>query len=201
MPEFLWDAEKGAVKIDSVKDIAARIAADDVRKGSLPQTPEAYKAELPADFVPPAGVEFKIDVNDPMIAQARTTAHAEGMTQDGFSKLLGIYAAAKVGEQAQIDAARTAEIGKLGATAPARVDAVTRWMDTNDLGVLKNMLVTAAHVEAFEKFITRSVSQGSASFRQTGRDVDTGKVAPEVYEKMSYSDKKAYAAKHSGQAA
>jgi hypothetical protein len=202
VPEFLWDADKGAIKIDSVKELAAFKAAEDVRKGALPPTADAYKAELPADFKAPAGVAFKIDANDPLIPLAQAQAHAMGASQEDFSKMLGIYAAAKAGEQAQIESARSAEVSKLGPTAPARVDAVTRWLtsidgsaDKGDAQALAGMLVTARHVEAFERMINRFTSQGAAPFSQQHRDVPDGKLSEEDYGKLSFGEKKAYAAK------
>ncbi|WGR74335.1 MULTISPECIES: hypothetical protein [unclassified Bradyrhizobium] len=207
-----WDADKNEIKGEDfakyLSEIEGRIAADDVRKGSLPQTAEGYQIKLPADFTPPAGSKFEFDVNDPILAQARTWAHTNGLTQDQFSQALGLFAGAKIGETAQIEAARTREIEKLGPTAGPRVDAVVRWMtsmdgsaDKADAKALAGMLVTAKHVEAFERLITRFSNQGGASFTQSHRDVDTGKVSDEAWNKMSYGERKAYAEKHGGKAA
>ena len=84
------------------------------------------------------------------------------------------------------------------------IDAVTRWLSANfPEATVKPVLATLAtshHVEMFEKIISKLTNGGAAPFRQTGRDVDTGKVDDATWSKMSYSDKKAYAAKH-GQAA
>jgi hypothetical protein len=216
IPDTYWDATTNALKVDPAAlvadlkerdDLKAFKAADDVRRGALPQNAEGYRVELPAEFVAPSGIEFKFDMNDPVLASARQQAHAMGATQEDFSKMLGLYAAAKVGEQAQISAARTAEVAKLGPTAPARVDAVTRWLagvdtstDKGDARALAGMLVTARHVEAFERIITRFTSQGAAAFSQKHRDVDTGKVDQAAYDRMSYGEKKEYAAKHGGKA-
>jgi hypothetical protein len=212
LPDSYWDATTNSLKVtpeDLIKDLKERDdlkafkAADDVRRLAIPQTAEAYKVELPSDFKAPVGIEFKFDANDPVLASARVQAHAMGASQDDFSKMLGLYAAAKVGEEAQIATARTREIEKLGSTAPARVDAVTNWLagidsspDKGDAKALAGMLVTARHVEAFERIINRFSSQGVSSFSQKHRDVDTGKVTPEQYERMSYGEKKDYAAKH-----
>ncbi|MDB6085546.1 MAG: hypothetical protein JWN43_3427 [Gammaproteobacteria bacterium] len=169
--------------------MATRIAADDVRKGSLPQTPDAYKTELPADFKPPAGVEFKLDATNPALGQLKTVAHKHGLTQDAVNELIGVYAGAEVGSQARIDAARSAEVTKLGATGPARVDAVTRFMDASGLGVLKSSLITAAQVEAWESHITKLSSQGSAAFSQSHRvPPDDAKIPG--YENMSFEQKR-----------
>lgn len=181
--------------------MSTRIAAEDVRKGSLPPSPDAYKVELPADFKPPAGVEFKFDAADPILKQAQSWAHGAGLTQEQFQQSLGLYAAAKVGEQAQIDAARTTEVAKLGPTASSRVDAITRWMtgmdstaDKADAKALAGMLVTARHVEAFERLITKFTSQGTAPFSQQHRDnTPPGKVTEEVYAKMSDAERINYA--------
>lgn len=213
LPDTYWDAATNSLKVDPAAlandlkerdELKAFKAADDVRRGSLPATPEAYKVELPTDFKAPPGIDFKFDASDPVLTAAQKWAHGAGLTQEQFQQSLGLYAAAKVGEEAQINAARTREIEKLGPTAPARVDNVTRWLsgmdgstDKGDAKALAQMLVTARHVEAFERLITRFTNQGTASFSQKHRDVDTGRVAPEVYEKMSYGEKKAYAEKFS----
>ena len=171
-------------------------AAEDVRKGSLPKTADDYKAELPATFKPPAGVEFKIDANAPEIANLRALAHAKGWSQSDYSEALGLYAATKVSEQAQIDAARTREIEKLGPTAPARVDAVTRWLagidtssDKGDAKALAGMLVTARHVEAFERIINRLTSQGAAAFSQSHRVAPDANTIP-GYENMTFEQRR-----------
>lgn len=205
LPDSYWDATANALKVDPaalVADLRERDelkafkAAEDVRRGSLPKDAAGYKVELPADFKAPAGVEFKFDAADPILAQAQALAHANGLSQDGFSKMLGLYAAAKVGEQAQIDAARTAEVAKLGPTASARVDSVVNWLsgmdptaDKGDAKALAGMLVTARHVEAFERIITRLTSQGSASFSQQHRVApDTDKIPG--FENMSFEQKR-----------
>jgi len=171
-------------------------AAEDVRKGSLPANADAYKIELPADFKPPAGVEFKFDMADPILAQARAQAHAMGASQADFSKMLGLFAAAKVGEQARIDTARAAEVAKLGPTASSRVDSVVNFLtgmdttaDKGDARALAGMLVTARHIEAFERLITRIGSQGVAGFSQQHRAApDTSKIPG--YEGMSFEQRR-----------
>jgi hypothetical protein len=168
----------------------ARVAADDVRKGSLPQTPEAYKAELPADFKPPAGVEFKLDTSNPALGQLKAVAHKHGLTQDAVNELIGVYAGNEVGTEARIRAAAAAEVGKLGASGPSRVDAVTRFLDGSDLGVLKSTLVTAAQVEAWERFIIKQTTQGSAPFSQSHRAAPDTSTIPN-YENMSFAQRRA----------
>ncbi|MDI3563553.1 hypothetical protein [Bradyrhizobium sp. Arg816] len=193
LPDSFWDAEKNEVKTgDLVKrfnELSTKDAADAVRKNSLPATADAYKIELPKEFTMPAGVEFKFDEKAPELAQARAMAHAKGWTQQDFSEALGIFAAAKISEQATINAARTAEVGKLGATGPQRVDAVTQWMDAQGLGVLKSTMVTAAQVQAWEAHITKLTSQGTASFSQSHRVAPDDNKIP-GYETMSFEQRR-----------
>jgi len=169
--------------------MATRIAAEDVRKGSLPQTPDAYKVELPADFTPPAGVEFKLDTSNPALGQLKAVAHKHGMTQEAVNELIGVYAGNEVGTEARIKAAASAEVAKLGPSGPARVDAVTRFMDASGLGALKSTLVTAAQVEAMEAHITRLSTQGGASFTQSHRVPPDANQIPN-YDGMTFAQRR-----------
>jgi hypothetical protein len=193
LPDNYWDGEKNAIKTDDLvkrfNELSTKDAADAVRKNSLPANADAYKIELPKEFVMPVGVEFKFDEKAPELAQARAMAHAKGWTQQDFSEALGIFAAAKVAEQATINTARTAEVGKLGANGPARVDAVTQFMDAQGLGVLKSTLVTAAQVQAWEAHITKLTSQGTASFSQSHRVAAEDNKIP-GYENMSFEQRR-----------
>ena len=178
-------------------EIATRVAAEDSRRLTLPAKPEDYKVELPKDFTPPVGVEFKFNEADPLLAQARTVAHELGIPQEGFQKLLGLYAGAQVASEAQITAARQAEIAKLGPTGPSRVDAVTRWAE-GVLGKaegqqLASRMFTASDVQIFERLISKST--GSGTFKSTGREPPQapGRLTADEVAKMSLPDQLAYA--------
>ncbi len=161
---------------------------------------------LPADFKAPDGIEWKWNDADPLLSQARTLAHQLGIPQEGFSKLLGLYAGAQVQSEQQVQTARNAEMAKLGPTATARVDAIGTFMkamlgDTEGKQVVSRMF-TASDVTIMEKLVAKFASQGTAPFSQQHRDHQTGKVDQATYDNMSYSQKKEYAAKFSnGQAA
>ena len=184
-----------------VNEHVAFKAADDVKRLTLPQTPDAYKVELPVDFKPPEGVEFKFKTDDPLLSQARTMAHQMRIAQDNFSKLLGLYAGAQVATQQQIQTARNAEIAKLGATGSARVTAINTWLDAMGVSGLQGRVFTAGDVQAFESLITKFSSQGGGSFRQTGREVQqegrlpAGAEGEKIWNSWSYSQQKEYAEK------
>lgn len=198
VPESFWDATKNEIKGkefgEHFNQLTARVAADDVAKLSRPQAPDAYEVKLPADFRPPEGVEFKFRDGDPLLAQAKTMAHEMGISQEHFSKLLGLYAGAQVADQQQMTTARNAEIAKLGTTGPARVTAVNTWLDAMGVPGLKGRMWTAADVHAFEGLITKFTSQGGASFRATGREPPppAGRLAPDQVAKLSPAAKLDY---------
>lgn len=178
-------------------ELQAFKAAEDVRRNSLPQTPEAYKIELPADFQLPAGSEFRLDASDPLYAAAQKMAHAKGWSQQDFSEGIGLIASMRMAESAQIETARNAEIAKLGTTGPQRVDAVLNFFkgmdvtaDKSDAKAIATMLVTAKQVEAFERLITRIGSQGVVGFNQKHRDVGSSREI-EGWDKMSFEQRRA----------
>lgn len=205
IPDDYWDATANALKVDPValaKDLKERDelktfkAAEDVRKGSLPAKADDYKLDLPADFKPPAGVEFKLDAANPALGALRNVAHKYGLPQDAVTEIIGLYAGNEVGTQAAIATAKAAEIAKLGPSAPARVDGVINWLtgmdastDKGDAKALAGMLVTARHVEAFERIINRLTTQGGASFSQQHRvPADDKTIAG--YEGMSFEQRR-----------
>jgi hypothetical protein len=198
LPESFKAPEELVAKFN---EYAVRVAADESRKLSLPSAPEAYKTELPADFKAPEGVKYEFKADDPLLAQARTIAHELGIPQEGFSKLLGLYAGSQVASAQEVTTARNAEIAKLGATGPARVDAVTTvfkgLLGDADGTLIASRMFTARDVEVMEKLVSRITSQGSASFKGTGREAPTpqGRVTDEQYKAMSPAQRLDYARK------
>ena len=151
----------------------------------------------------PGGATYTFDQNDPSLIAARNLAHAKGWSQQDFSDALGIFAGHQAQQEALIAEAARREIEKAGVTAPARVAAVSTWIrseigDREAAPILKT-LVTAAHLNFYEKMMPKIINQGVAGFSGKHRDVDTGKLSDEQYSKLSYSQKKAYAEKHGSQ--
>ena len=192
VPEAYWDGEKNAPKEifgQWVKDHVAFKAAEDSRKLTLPAKPEDYKLALPKDFQPPAGVEFKLDENDPLFAQARTWAKENGLSQAAFEKGIGMIAARDVATQQMLTEARNGEIAKLGANGTARVTALNTFLDAKGYGALKSMMVTAEIVQQMEKWMAETSSGGTFSQAHRAAEDPTGKIAG--YEKMTFEQRRA----------
>jgi hypothetical protein len=158
----------------SYDELAAFKAAQEVRRSTLPPSPNDYKAELPADFKIPDGIKYEFNGNDPLLAQAQAVAHEAGLSQEQFSKLLALYAGGQVSSQQQIQTARNAEVAKLGATGPSRIDALTTFFRAylGDQAGNRRMarIFTAQDVQDAEMEVSKITSQGGAPFRGNGRE-------------------------------
>lgn len=195
-----WDAEKGIKPEfgEHYKQLATFKAAEDSRRLTLPQKPEDYPFELPNDFKPPQGVEFKLDQNDPLVAEARKFALESGLSKEQFQKMLTLHAGSEITRQQMLKTAVDGEIAKLGAAATARVTAVQNFL-TAQLGEpmakhMATMLVTAQHVEGFEKIMAAFRNQGAATFSNTGREPpkEPGRVDDAAWAKMTHAERLDY---------
>jgi hypothetical protein len=187
-----------------VRKLMVESAQREAARANMPSTPAEYSLDLPADFKMPDGVQWKWAENDPvltpLIGMAKEWAHAHGIDQAGFSKMMSLYAATQVHEGQLIAKARAAEVGKLGANAPVRIDAVTQFLRGN-LGdahakALTAGLHTAAAIQALEVLVTKFTNQGGGSYSGAHREPPqkAGTVSTEQYARMSYTERKNYAA-------
>lgn len=176
-------------------------AAEDSRRLTLPQKSEDYATALPKDFKGPEGVEIKFKEDSPLLAQAKAWALKNQVSQEGYSEVLALYAAAQIQAGQDFETAKTAEFGKLGAAAQGRVDAVVTFANAmvgEEHGkVIKDSLFTADQVKAWEALMQKFQSQGVSPFSQQHREQQTnGKATDEQYAKMSFSEKMDYARQH-----
>jgi hypothetical protein len=164
-------------------------AAEDSRKLSLPQKPEDYKVGLPKGFKAPEGMTFEFNEADPLLTEARTWAQKNGLSQEAFEEGLALIAARDIGTAQGINEAKGAQIKDLGVNGPARVAAVTTWMDAKGYGDLKPMLVTSKIIATFEKLM-RDVN-GGAPFSQAHRETPADADKIPGIEKMSFKEARA----------
>jgi hypothetical protein len=169
-----------------------RQAQDDLRKATVPPTPDAYKLELAPNTALPGGVEYKFNASDPSLAALRNWAHAKGFDQSTLSEMLTIYATHEAQQNAALAEISRAEIAKAGVNAPQRVDAIGKWIraevgDADAKPILATM-VTDAHLRFFEKMQQRITTQGSASFSQSHGVAPDAKIPG--FENMSFEQKR-----------
>lgn len=204
VPETHWDGTTGKIKDEGafakfVNDHVAFKAADDSRRLTLPQKPEDYKLALTPNFKAPQGIEFVPNENDPILPQARAFALKHGLSQDAFAELVDLRAAIDIGNRQLIDNAKAAELQKLGPTGTARKTAIDTWLTAtlgDELGMeMLKYTFSAKQVQAIEKLMDVFRTQGVAPLDQRHRETgDPQKVSDEVYDKMSFAEKREYAA-------
>jgi hypothetical protein len=183
-----------------INELRAFKAAQESKALSRPQSADAYKAELPADFKPPEGINYQFNADDPLLAQAKAIAHAEGLSQEGFSRLLAVYAGSQVANQQQVTMARNAEIAKLGTTGPARIDALDAFFKAT-LGAADGAermarIFTARDIAIAEKEMVKMQGASSGSnFRQGGREPPPapGRLSDEEHGRLTPAQKLDYA--------
>lgn len=175
-----------------------RQAAEDLRRATIPATPEAYKLELSPDAKLPGDVEYKFNASDPSLAALRTWAHAKGFDQSTLSEMLTIYATHEAQQNVALAERSRAEVAKAGVNAPQRVDAVGKWITSiageADAKPIRATLVTDAHLRFYEKLMNKDVSQGTAPFSQQHRELapKSGQVTEDQWSKMSPADRMDY---------
>jgi hypothetical protein len=170
-----------------------RQAQDDLRKATVPPSPEAYELKISPDAKLPGNVEFKFNGNDPSMVAAKNWAHSKGLDQGAFSEMLTLYAGHVAQQNAVLAARSQQEIAKAGVNAPQRVDAVTKWitgeMGNTDAKPIVATIVTDAHLRFYEKLMQKITSQGTASFSQSHRvPPDTNPIPG--FESMSFEQRR-----------
>jgi hypothetical protein len=184
-----------------IRQIMTETAAREARKATMPATAADYKLDLPSDFVLPQGQTYKFATDDPvlgpLLGQAKQVAHELGIDQSGFSRLLGLFAASQINEQRMIAAAGAKELAKLGENATNRIDAVRTFLrghlGDKLAGALSLSMLRADQVEGYEKLMQKFSSQGGGSWSGANREVAKTTISDEAYNRMTYSERKAYA--------
>jgi len=105
-------------------DISAEFQA--AAKEGVPENIDGYEVTLP-DGVVPEGLDFKLDAEDPMLAEFKTWAHENGIKGEIFQGLLGFYAKSQIGMMPDI----AGETAKLGENGQARIERVDLWAGKN----------------------------------------------------------------------
>lgn len=201
MPDNYWDEKgetvKGAELRKTFDELSSFKATQDIRAETVPKSAREYEYTLPENFQLPEGAQWQWDEKSPYLQQAREIAHKQGRTQEEFSELLGVYAAAKMHEAQEFDKLREEQIKQLGATGPARVEAIQTFLKAQGATDIAVQWWTAKGIQQFEKLITRFSSQGAGTFSQQHRDNETKRtLTDDEYNKMSFAQKREYANKH-----
>jgi hypothetical protein len=182
------------VSPEEINRLLANDAAERVRKLTLPQKPEDLELKLPADFVTPPGIEFRLDENNPMIAPAKAFALKHGLTKEGWSELLGLSGMSAVAAAVQRKAYIDGEVAKLGVNGTPRVTAITDFQKSyfGDPEMVKAMLPTTAKaVEGWERLIRERQTQGAGTYPGGNREPPPSRSEIPNYENLTFAERRA----------
>jgi len=144
-------------KYGTVVDQAKAYKELESRFGSFTGSPEEYAVNLSEELTE-RGIEIGTD--DPLYEEALSFAKDSNMSQEGFDKMMNLYATSKVAEGEALELHKQAEIASLGDNAQARIDNLTNWGKANlpaDLfDGFQEMATSANAVRAMEKLISMS---------------------------------------------
>ena len=155
--------------------------------------------------MPPGTDGWAWDLENPHSAAQLGTlkqwAHANHLDQPAFSQLLSIYAGHQIAEERRFNAAKAAEVRKLGSNAAGRVDAVNTFLESqlgSELaGELRRTMITASQVRAYEVILRNFISQrvgGNPGGARDGAHAGPEKMSDADYNKLSYHEKLQYSA-------
>lgn len=173
-----------------------RQSREDLRKATLPPTPQDYKLALPENFTLPGDVKkFTFDEagNKATFDSVKAWAHSRGMSQSDFSEMMGLYASHHAAQEAMLAARSQAELNKVGINVGQRIDAITRFvrseMGDADARPVLASLVTDAQVRFMERMMTKLETQGVGRFSQSHRASPDDQRIP-GYENLSFEQKR-----------
>lgn len=138
--EKFWDAETGSVNTEnmakSYKDLQTaylkktenlkeEVAADFAKErvAARPETADKYEVRIAEDAIP-EGVEFKFIEDDPLLAEFRTLAFDNGLSQEQFDSIISKYAQSELGKLPN----EANEIKALGERGPERIERINAWL-------------------------------------------------------------------------
>jgi hypothetical protein len=174
-------------------------AAERVRKLTLPQKPEDLPLELPKDFTVPAGIEFKLDPENPILPQAKAFALRHGLTKEAWSELLALSGASAVAAAQQRKTFVEGEIAKLGVNGTPRVTAISDFLRSyfgDDTMVLSMLPTTARAVEGWEKIIRERQTQGAGNYPGGNREPPPARTEIAGYDGMTFAERRAAQSAH-----
>ena len=148
-PEYLKD------KYANIVEQAKAYPEAEKRFGAFTGAPEAYEINI-SDQLKEGGIE--IDNEDPIMSEAMEFAKNSNMGQEGFDKMIELYAMSKVAEGEALESYKAGELQALGNNAEVRIDNINSWASANlpedMIEGFQGMANSAASVQALEKLIS-----------------------------------------------
>jgi hypothetical protein len=180
-PESVWDAKTGLNHdafgkhfAEKINPILTRDAAEQVRRNTLPASPDKYDTKVSPALKLPDDAKPELDPADPMWGKAKAWAHKHGLSQHAFEEAVDLVVSRDTVSAQQFQRARDGELRKLGAGAKVRMDAIEGFY-TDLLGkdmakAAMSRIWTSDDVIRAEKVVARFKGQGVSPVREPGLD-------------------------------
>jgi hypothetical protein len=205
LPETFYDSERGGVRVDalakSYRELQARFGQKnetlkaellrELRKG-VPESPEGYSFEIPAELVPD-GFEVRVpDANDPLLNEARKVLHELGAKPEQWQRLIGAFVRWQVAQAPDLDAERQ----RIGEGAEQRIAAVDMWLarqlPEEQYRAVMQAATNADFVLALETLMRKAMGPTAspipAGLPGMGEQPMTGEKARELIRHPDYND-------------
>jgi hypothetical protein len=157
--DFVLDKYRadGRSEAESLELQAKSYAELQSKFGAFTGAPEAYEVSLSDELIE-AGVQLIDD--DPMLANAQELAKELNMSQEGFGRLVNMYAEMQLAEHKAMEDQKAAEMAALGPNANQRIEGINNWIDANmdaeTAEGLRGLVQSAAGINAVEQLIART---------------------------------------------
>ena len=129
------------------------------RFGSFTGAPEKYEINL-SEQIKEGGFEF--DETAPIMEEAMKFAQESNMSQEGFDKMMELYAMAQMAESEAMESYKAEEIKSLGANAESRINNLNDWAARNltqeMVDGFQEMATSANAVKTLEKLVAMTRS-------------------------------------------
>jgi len=176
-PEFLKE------KYANVTEQAKAYTELESKFGSFTGAPEEYGINL-SEELKEGGLT--IDESDPLMEEAVSFAKESNMSQDGFDKMINLYAMSKMADAQVMEDHKEQELKALGNNGQVRIDNLNSWANTNlpedMVQGFQEMATSASAVQALEKLVamTRSAPVNP------GGDPAPGGISEEEVNKLAF---------------
>lgn len=157
LADEFWDPASGVKVGDLVAAYRDLTAKEAERTKDVPAEAAGYALELPETIKVPENFKIDLDESDPFLAEARTAAHAAGLSSEAWKGLVAAYANMQIRGQTEAAETYAAEKAKLGERADVRLKSVTDWLGANlkaeQAKALMGSLYNADQIRAMEAII------------------------------------------------
>ena len=146
-------------KYKSVSEQAKAYTELESKFGSFTGAPDEYDFKV-SDELSEKGIDIGDDT--PVMEEAKKFAKEAGMSQDGFTKMVELYAMGLLADSEALNQAKIDEISSLGPKSQERLGNLEKWGKANlsedqYLG-FEGMIQTAGSVQALERLISMTRS-------------------------------------------